>query len=323
MNHKNSFHLGIDIAKATLRAALLAPDGAWREADFTNNHAGFERMLGWLGGELRSTAACLESTGRYGMALTAHLHARGVPVAVVNPRLVRDYAKSLNCRTKTDPVDARVIARYHRERSPARWTPPAETTSRLRALFVRRDELMRMSVAERNRREDAHEAVRASIDAHVAWLAERIVETDKAVAELIAKDASLHERARLLRSIPGVGALTAARLLGFVDTNRFDSARALAAHAGVTPSECTSGTSVHGRAHMSRIGHPQLRRALYMPSLSARNGPGFAAWTAKLRAAGKAEKLILGAVMHRLIRIAYGVLKSGEPYSATRAFRPA
>jgi transposase len=323
MHHEKSFRLGVDVAKATLRAALLSPDGSWREADFANNHHGFERLLSWLAGERLSTVACLESTGRYGMALTAHLHARGVPVAVVNPRLVRDYAKSLNCRTKTDPVDARIIARYCRERSPELWTPPAETTSRLRALFARRDELMRMSVAERNRREGAHEVVCASIDEHIDWLAERIVETDEAVAALIAKDATLREQARLLRSIPGVGALTAARLLGLVDTNRFDSARSLAAHAGVTPSERMSGTSVHGRAHMSKVGHPQLRRALYMPSLSARNGPGFSAWTAKLRAAGKAERLILGAVMHRLIRIAYGVLKSGEPYRAERAFRPA
>lgn len=322
MNHEKSFHLGIDVAKATLRAALLSPQGAWREADFNNNHAGFEKMLAWLAGDLPPTVACLESTGRYGLALTAHLHARGVPVAVVNPRLVRDYARSLNCRTKTDPVDARIIAGYSRERRPTLWTPPEETTERLRALFARRDGLMRMSVSERLRREGAHEAVLADIDAHIAWLAGHIAGIDATVADLVANDPSLAARARLLRSIPGIGALTAARLIGLIDTQRFDSARKLAAHAGVTPSECTSGTSVHGRAHMSKVGNAELRRALYMPSLSARNGAGFTPWVARLRAAGKAEKLILGAVMHRLILIAYGVLKSGEPYSPGKAFRP-
>lgn len=320
MNHEKSFHLGIDVARATLRAALLTPHGAWREADFTNNAHGFARLLAWLAGDLAETVVCLESTGRYGMALTEHLHASGVPVAVVNPRLVRDYAKSLNCRTKTDPVDARIIAGYSRERRPGLWSPPEAATARLRALLDRRDELMRTSVAERLRREGAHESVRASIDGHVAWLAERIVEIDAVVAELIASDLILSARAKLLRSIPGIGAPTAARLLCLVDTTRFDSARKLAAHAGVTPSERTSGTSVHSRARMSKIGDAALRRALYMPSLSARNGPGFRAWTEKLRAKGKAEKLILGAVMHRLIRVAYGVLKSGETYSAQRAF---
>jgi transposase len=323
MTHETSFHLGVDVAKATLRAALLSPDGAWREADFANNYHGFERLLSWLSGELRATVACLESTGRYGMALTAHLHARGVPVAVVNPRLVRDYAKSLNCRTKTDPVDARIIAGYSRERRPGLWSPPDATAARLRALLARRDELMRASVGERLRREGAHDAATPSIDAHIAWLAEAIASIDGAVENLIASDPILSVRAKLLRSIPGIGAATAARLLCLVDTTRFGTARKLAAHAGVTPSERTSGTSVHGRARMSKVGDAALRRALYMPALSARNGAGFRAWTEKLRAKGKAEKLILGAVMHRLIRVAYGVLKSGEPYSPERAFHAA
>src|SRR6218665_76538 len=181
MNHERSFHLGVDVAKATLRAALLSPQGVWREADFTNNAHGFGRLLAWLAGDLAETVVCLESTGRYSLALTAYLHANGVPVAMVNPRLVHDYAKSLNCRTKTDPVDSRIIAGYPRERRPALWTPPEETTARLRALFDRRDELMRMSVSERLRREGAHEAVAASIDKNIAWLAEGIVELDEAV----------------------------------------------------------------------------------------------------------------------------------------------
>jgi transposase len=322
MNHEKSFHLGIDVAKATLRAALLAPDGSWREADFTNNTHGFGRMLAWLSGDLPSTVACLESTGRYGLALTAHLHARGVPVAVVNPRLVRDYGRSLNCRTKTDPVDARIIAGYSRERRPQPWIPPAKTTEHLRALHARRDNLMRMSVAERLRREGAHQGVLASIDAHIVWLAEQILGIDRESAALIASDITLTASLRLLRSIPGIGALTASRLLCLVDTARFGSARALAAHAGVTPSERTSGTSVHGRPRMSKVGDATLRRTLYMPSISARNGAGFLAWTTRLRAAGKPEKVILGAVMHRLLIIAYGVLKSGEPYCVAKAFRP-
>jgi transposase len=323
MNHEKTFHLGVDVAKATLRAALLGPDGTWREADFTNNRHGFERMFAWLAGDLPATVACLESTGRYGLDLTAHLHANGVPVAVVNPRLVRDYGRSLNCRTKTDPVDARIIAGYSRERHPQLWTPPAETPARLRALHARRDNLMRMSVSERLRREGSHESVLGSIDAHIDWLAGQILAIDKDVASLIASDAPLSTSVRLLRSIPGIGALTASRLICLVDTARFGSARAISAHSGVTPSERTSGTSVHGRAHMSKVGDAGLRRALYMPSISARNGAGFRTWTSKLRAAGKPEKVILGAVMHRLIRVAYGVLKSGEPYCAERAFRPA
>lgn len=318
--NEETFHLGIDIAKATLRAALLASDGSWREADFPNNHHGHTRLLGWLGEGRERVRACLESTGPYGVELTARLHAEGVPVSVVNPRLVRDFAKSLNCRTKNDPVDARVIARYSRERLPEPWSPPSQTTARLRSLFARRDDLVRMSVAERNRLEGAGDEARRDIEEHLAWLAGRIVSIDRGVAELIAADPVLKDRAKLLRSIPGVGAQTAGRLLGLIDMNRFGSARSLAAHAGVTPCERESGTSVHGRPHMGKIGHPELRRALYMPSLSARNGPGFASWVRKLRAAGKPERLILGAVMHRLVRIAYGVLKSGEPYSASKIF---
>lgn len=316
----HDLHLGVDVAKASLRVALVSRERLWREADFPNNHAGHTRLLAWLGDERLRVRCCLEATGPYSPQLAARLHSEGVPVAVVNPRLVRDYAKSLNCRTKTDPVDARIIARYDLERLPVPWTPPEPLVALLRELFSRRDDLMRMNVAERNRLENAAPCVRGKIEAHLAWLAGDIVALDREIAAAIKADPVFSKRAKLLRSIPGIGEQSAARLLCHIDLARFTDARSLAAHAGVTPARRESGTSVHARSRMGKVGHPGLRRALYMPALSARNGPGFRDWTAKLAAAGKPPKLVLGAVMHRLIRVAYGVLKSDKPFSPSKAF---
>lgn len=313
--------LGLDISKLKFNACLLCEGGKLRHKVFPNNPEGFARLPEWLGGQGGAQAhACMEATGAYGDSLAAYLHAHGHAVSVVNPAQIKAYARSVLSRTKTDRVDASLIARFCAERRPAAWTPPAPELRESQALVRRLESLIGMRTSEENRLSSgiAVEAVRASVEGLPAHLAEQIKKTEALIRDLIGQHPSLKRQSELLDSIPGIGETTAAALLAEVsDFSQYQSARQVAAFAGLVPRERQSGSSVRGRVRLSKIGNARLRRALYFPAITAlRCSPFFQAWAKGLRDRGKSKMAIIGAAMRKLVHLAYGVLKTGRPFDA-------
>jgi transposase len=310
--------LGIDISKDNFDAALLETSaGKPRHKAFPNTPAGFERLAQWLGAN--NVHACLEATNTYGDALARFLHERGHTVSVVNPARTKAFGQTQLSRAKTDKADAALIARFCLLHQPDPWTPPLPEVAHLQALVRRLEALQEMQQMEKNRRDTAPATLHAGLDEHIAFLEGQIGKTQQAIKNHIDTTPTLKSQSDLLTSIPGIGTTTAAALLSEIgDVSQFASARQLAAFAGLDPRVRQSGSSVRGRACLSKAGSPRLRSALYFPALAAlRFNPAIAALRARLLAAGKVKMLIVGAAMRKLLQIAFGVLKSGKPFDAT------
>ena len=308
--------LGIDIAKATIDCALaLGPK--FRNKVFANTPAGFAQLDAWLTKYAEGRVhACMEATGIYWEAVAQWLADAGHPVSVINPALAQAHTRAMGLRSKTDAIDARALADFCRRHQPPTWQPPSLTERRLRALVLRHQALIEMQTQEKNRIEVARDPVRDSVHQHLAWLAEELTRIEQAIARSFDDDPDLRDQRQLLISIPGLGERTIATLLAFgLADGRFSCARQLVAFAGLNPRQHESGSSVRGRPRLSKIGHAFLRRALYMPAMVAISKT---AWGIRFRdrlaAHGKPAKLIIGAMMRKLLTVAFGVLKSGRPF---------
>jgi len=312
--------LGIDIAKAKFTVALRTPDGKQRRKTCPNTPAGFEELAGWLTRQhVTHVHACLEATGTYGEALATWLSDAGHRVSLVNPAVIHAYARVHLTRSKTDDVDAGLIAQFTATQQPSLWTPPLPEIRTLQALVRRLDALYGMHTQETNRLAAGVTvaAVRASIEAVLVNLDAQIAQVTQLIREHIDRHPGLRHQRALLTSIPGIGDATAAVLIAELFDKPYTSARQAAAFAGLVPRLHQSGT-LQGRAHLSKIGPARVRKALYFPALTAlRFNPTIRAVRLRLVAAGKPKMVIIGAAMRRLIHIAYGVLKSGKEYQAT------
>lgn len=312
------FHLGIDVAKAKLDCALRTPEGKIRHKVVTNTPAGFEDLRTWLAKQgADSVHACLEATGTYGEAVAEFLAGFAtITVSVINPAQIKAFGASQMVRTKTDKVDATLIAQFCFERQPAAWQAPSPAEQALRALALRLDALQTMRTQESNRLEVASPAVREGIAQHLAWLDKEIERLIKEIRHHIDRDPTLRDRQRLLDSIPGLGERTIAILLAFyADPTRFGNARCAAAFAGLDPRQHQSGSSVKAKPRLSKVGHAFLRKALYMPAMVALYKTDWGKrFRERLAASGKPPMLIIGAMMRKLVHVAYGVLKSGKAF---------
>ena len=258
-----------------------------------------------------------EATGVYGEDVAEALAAAGMTVSVVNPAQIKAFGASRLVRTKTDQVDARLIAAFCAERSPAPWRPPTPREQALRAMVLRLDALQTMRTQESNRLAVARAAVKPGIVEHIEWLDKQIDALIEAIREHLDNDPDLKDKQALLDSIPGLGERTIAVLLAFyANVERFGNARQAVAFAGLDPRQYESGTSIHGKPRLSKIGHAFLRKALYMPAMVALYKTAWGKrFRARLAASGKPPKLIIGAMMRKLIHVAFGVLKSGKMFN--------
>jgi transposase len=311
--------LGLDVAKLKFNACLMRSGGRLCHKVFPNTPQGFAQLSDWLNKQgVTQVHACMEATGTYGDSLATYLHEQDHLVSVVNPAAIKAYAQSHLSRTKTDRVDAALIAGFCSERRPPAWRPPGRQVLELQALVRRLESLMEMRTMEENRLSSGIpvEAVRASVEELMAHLCEQIKKTETLIRSHIDNHPGLKKQSQLLDSIPGVGETTAAALLAEVpDFSQYRSARQVAAFAGLVPRERQSGSSVRGRVRLSKIGNARLRKALYFPAVTAlRCSPFFQQWAEGLRQRGKSKMAVIGAVMRKLIHLAYGVLKTGRPF---------
>ena len=294
--------VGIDSAKAKLDVALRVVGERGRQAAFANRAAGFQQLLAgrrpvgpdrrlgrrWLAKHRPDPArpghACREATGNWGLDLADALHANGMRVSVVNPARIKAYGASELARNQTDRLDAALIARFCRAQTPAAWMPPAPHLRQLRELVRRCDARKAARVQELNRQKAgfAAAAVAASIAAHLDWLDRQIEAVFAEVRRLVAAEAALRKNLDLVRSITGFAEISAAILLAELPNIAELTPKALAAFAGLSPSERSSGASIRRAGGISRIGSERLRRTLLMCALGAKRTN--TAWQASLPA---------------------------------------
>jgi transposase len=316
--------IGIDISKAKFDAALLVGERI-RHAAFSNTEAGFAQLLAWLAKQGADPDvprhACMEATGNWGLDLAAFLHSQGVQVSIVNPARIKAYGSSELARNKTDQLDAALIARFCRAQSPPAWAPPATHLRELRELVRRCDALKAARVQELNRQKSgfASATVAASISAHVAWLDEQIKTVMNTARDIVAADPALALNLGLLRTITGFGEISATILLAELPNIADFTPKGLAAFAGLSPSEQSSGSSVRRPGKISRVGNERLRSMLYMCALSAaRTNKALLGFVQRLKHAGKPPKVILVAVARKLLVYAHAVVRTQTPFTSSR-----
>ena len=317
--------VGVDIAAATF-VAVWQDDR--RPQSFAQTPDGWSSFLAALATAQRSpadTVVVLEATGRYWVALAVALHAAGYAVAVINPTVSHNYAKTLPRRSKTDALDARLLRQFaqERQRELRRWSPPPAVYHELRQRLVARDALTEMRQQARNQRHAITQwpvqvaSVVAQFDAVEADLDGRIAQLDREITTSL-QDGAWAESAALLQTIPGIGPATAAWLL--VATMNFAlcaTPEAAVAYVGLNPLERQSGRSVRGRPKLERGGHKRARKALFMASMSAaQHNPHMQPLYARLRAKGKPSKLAHCAVARKLLHVAWAVVTKRQPFDA-------
>ena len=317
-----SISLGVDVSKIKLDVALLNPQGKYRSKVFTNDQPGFKALLLWLSVQMPDghggVHVCMEATGVHHEPLALFLHDKGVLVSVVNPLRVKRFAEANMVRNKTDDGDAKCLARFCQVQQPDRWEAPTPGVRALQALVERLQTLQQIRQAECNRLDVAHESVRGSIVNLIAELDAEIAQVRKQIEKTINDDPDLKRRDALLQTVPGLGDKTIPQLLAYIGRpERFKSVKALIAYAKLAPMIKQSGTSLNKHRGTHPMGHTALKQALYFPAMVAgRFNPLVAAFWARLKAQNKPGKLIVEACMHKLLAIAYGVLRSGKPFDA-------
>jgi transposase len=304
--------VGIDVSKADFHACLLQGQKRARKS-FPNTASGYRQLLAWLRNrKCTEVHVCMEATGGYWLGLAQALDTSGATVSVVNPSRTAYFARSRLLRTKTDVVDAEMLAEFCRTQQPARWEPPAQEILELRGLLAYREHLIGEQIRFRQIAKELHVGTRLQHlhNDQLDNIAEMLVEIEEQIRTLIHAHSSIKTAVEAIVSVRGIGLVTAAALVAKLPVNRLRDAKAAAAYVGLAPCERQSGTSVRGKTRICKTGNASLRRDLYMPALVAmRHNPILFAFAQRLREKGKPTKVIIAAVMRKLVVLAFTLIK--------------
>jgi len=315
--------IGIDIAKDKFDLVLLRAAHEPEAAVFDNTRQGFEQCQRFLKKRQAHPAhACMEATGVYYEDLAHFLHDKGYAVSGVNPLQIKAYAQSQLRRNKTDRLDAAVLADFCRTQTPPLWMPPDPAWSELRALVRHLEDLESDRQRQRNRQDALQHAAQPSrtvlnnLQAQIDFLSQQIETVQQQIQDHLDRHPDLKQQRDLLDTITGIGPLTAGKLLAeYRDMRAFDNVRQVVAFAGLNPQHRPSGSSVRGKTTISKIGHAAIRAALYMPAVNAKRfNPLLRPFVERLEQRGVSQMEIVVAVMRKLLHLAFGVLKSGQPF---------
>jgi transposase len=301
--------VGIDISKDSLDMAIHASNKQW---SFANDTAGIRRLCRLLA-NLDPALVVFEATGGYEMPLYIALSEAGLPAAPVNPRQIRDFARSMGKLAKTDVIDARIIAHFANA-APQLKPKPVPDTQVLKRILTRHNQLVEMITMESNRLRGADRTLREGIEAHIAWLKRQLDDVDGKLRNLIEQDPDYREKDSLLQSTPGVGPTVSAALVAGLPELGNLNRRQIAALVGVAPLNRDSGR--HRGKRIVWGGRGRIRAALYMAALTAtRFNPIIRSFYTRLVMAGKAKKVALTACMRKLLSILNAMLKHHTAWS--------
>jgi len=318
--------LGIDVSKKELSVALLKDDRLI-EKKVSNSKTGFKTLASFLIKNQADNAKCfLEATGSYSENIANFLYDQNFDTYVVNPYKIKAFCTSRLSRTKTDRKDARMIAEYGIFSNDMPYQKPSENARKLRALYRTYASHSDMVSNVKNHLEHALDSTeRECWKRTLDGLEEYRANVLEKILEIVRSDEELCKSFENLQTINGIGEITAIAILAEIyEINRFHDARQLAAYCGLTPRFFESGTSVHRKARISKMGNGQLRNALYLPAITAMShGECFRNFAQKLKAKGKAKKVIIVAIMRKLLAAAFGVLKNKTKFNPDLLFKTA
>lgn len=313
--------IGIDVSKDILDVCLLQSNDKTTSGEFTNDRKGHGQLLKWakrFSKGSKSIHFCMEATGAYHNACAMYLAEDDQKVSVVNPYKIHHWMIATGEGNKTDMVDGRAISAYCRAVKPPLWRAASPEMRELTALVRHLDNLKEHSTQQKNRLQQPGlpSTVIKSLQKLLTQIETEIDAVEKLIKEHINNNPNLKRDRDLLVSIPGVAETTAAKILAELpDVEQFASAKAAAKYAGLSPSEYESGTSVRKRTRLYRAGKRKLKKALYMPAMSAiRFNEPIQRLYDRLIDKGHKGASALAAAMRKLIMIAYGVLKSQTPF---------
>ena len=306
--------VGIDVSKAWLDVAVHEQKETSR---FSNDEAGIASLVKSLK-KLKPRLIVLEPTGGFEMLVVAELSRAGLPVAVVNGKRVRDFAKATGQIAKTDKLDARVLAHFAAAIRPEVRSLRTEEEEQLAALLIRRRQVLDMLTVEKNRLVTVRAKMRTDIEAHIHWLSDSLKELDQEIEEFVKGSALWKDKDALLQSVPGVGPVTSATMLGMLPELGRLNRQEIAALVGVAPFNKDTG----GKQGKRRIfgGRADVRSVLYMAALSAKkHNPFIRTFYTRLIQNGKEKKVALTACMRKLLVILNAMLRSNQSWRSQTA----
>jgi transposase len=306
--------VGIDVSKAQLDVAVHNQPSSW-QAD--NTDAGIAELVKQLQA-MTPTLVVLEATGGFELRLVAELAAVKLPVVVTNPRRVRNFARSTGKLAKTDKLDAKMLAHFAAALRPEPRSLPSDQEEQLTALLTRRRQIVDMLTIEKNRLHTVRATMRSDIEEHITWLTQKLDALDTEIDQFIQGSTLWQEKATLLKSVPGVGRITASTLLAMLPELGTLNRQQIAALVGVAPVNKDSGRKQGKRRIFG--GRASVRSVLYMAALSAKkHNPKIKKFYEHLLKQGKEKKVALTACMRKLLVILNAMLRTNQPWRAESA----
>lgn len=313
--------IGIDISKNDFTVAIYQ-DEKYKNYKFVNTDKGFKELLKAVKSSgIIEPLFCMEATGAYGEQLADYIYNNGFKVSVVNPFQIKSFARTLLKRHKTDEVDSKIIAlyAYHFFEELLLYKPKPRKHKELQELS-RLFDLLQQDVRRHKNRLEKEECKSKS----VIRFTKRIIKTlegeilliEKKLREIVESEEPLLEKFNLLKPIKGIGDKTIITILAELpDLSTFNNARGLAAFCGLSPRHYNSGTSVNRASRISKVGSHRLRKSLYFPAIVAKNNnEALRDFVSRLEKNGKKPKVIVVAVMRKLVHIIFGILKHNQPF---------
>lgn len=311
--------IGLDVSKDTIDATLITTKGSKDYIKISNNTEGFENLINWIKTKrIRKIAISMEATGIYYEQAAEYLSAL-YTIFVINPLKIKEYAKSQFSNAKTDKADSKLIAEFA-NRHLDKLTPfrPSENPT-LYKLINLLQQLKEQQKETQNRLHTAKDIyIKSTHESIIELLEEKIDQTSKRIEGMIKQKESLNIEYQNLQTIPAIGKETAVILLRHLTDKNFETANKFVAFAGLSPKIEQSGTSVNKKGRLSRYGHRQLKRALFMPALVAYRMNAFPQLVSNLEAAKKPKMIIIVALMRKLAKIAFYIHKTKKPFDKAR-----
>ena len=306
--------VGIDVSKAWLDIAVHEQAESYRAG---NNDAGIASLLKRMK-KLKPTLIVLEPTGGFEMLVVAELSHAGLPVVAINAKRVRDFARATGQLAKTDKLDAKVLAHFAAAVRPVLRNLRSQEEEQLTALLTRRKQVLDMSTMEKNRLVTVRAKMRSAIEAHIQWLSKSLKELDKEIEDFVKSSAVWKEKDVLLQSVPGVGPVTSATMLGMLPELGKLNRQEIAALVGVAPVNKDSGKKQGKRRVYG--GRADVRSVLYMAALAAKKfNPVIRKFYERLIKQGKEKKVALTACMRKLLVILNAMMHTNQPWRTQTA----
>ncbi len=306
-----TLYIGIDVCKAHLDVAAKPTGQQWQ---FANDAQGIKELVKQIA-RLKPALVVMEATGGYELSTATALAAADLPVAVVNPRQVRDFGRARGILAKTDKIDAALLADFADAVRPEPRPLPDQQAQELKALAARRRQLQQMITAETNRLTNAPEILQPLIKASIDWLKEQLADINDQIRKSIQDSPVWREKDELLKSVPGIGDKTSAVIIAGLTELGTLTGKQIAALVGVAPFNRDSGK--HRGKRVCWGGRADVRASLYMAALTAtRHNPAIAQFYQRLKAAGKPSKVALTACMRKLLVTANAIVRDQRPWTA-------